>query len=52
MKISKKMTQPQFQKLLLDIYTRVENSEKLEVKDLINEIVQQIESNYTRQPTK
>jgi D-hexose-6-phosphate mutarotase len=42
MKISDKMTQQQFQKLLLDTYFRVEKSEKLEVKDLIVEIKQQI----------
>ncbi|MEH7255334.1 hypothetical protein V7111_24810 [Neobacillus niacini] len=42
MKISEKMTQQQFQKLLLDTYFRVEKSEKLVVKDLIVEIKQQI----------
>ncbi|WP_335523235.1 hypothetical protein [Neobacillus drentensis] len=46
------MTQEQFKKLLLYTYTRVEKSEKLEVKDLMNEIIQQIDPNYIKLSSK
>ncbi len=38
------MTQKQFQNLLLYIYNRVQKTEKLEVKDLLKEIIQQIDT--------
>jgi hypothetical protein len=43
MNISEILTQEQFQRLLLNTYTRVEKSEILSVKEVLNEIIQQID---------
>ncbi|WHY80513.1 hypothetical protein [Siminovitchia fortis] len=42
----KLMTQDELYRLLLDTYKKVNQSEDLVLRDLINEIIRQIESGY------